>query len=54
MGHNGPYFELIYHDDMVYESWINSRFTFVHKDVLVIMQGCTENSEQVLWIELID
>ncbi|RVW94929.1 hypothetical protein CK203_034503 [Vitis vinifera] len=34
MGHNGPYFELIYHDDMVYESWINSRFTFVHKDVL--------------------
>ena len=54
MGHNGPYFELIYHDDMVYESWINYQFTFVHKDVLVIMQGCTENSEQVLWIELID
>ena len=37
MGLNGPYFELIYHDDIVYEDWIGSRFILVHKGVLVIM-----------------
>ena len=37
MGPNGPYFELIRHDDMVYEGWIDTKFIFVHKDILVIM-----------------
>ena len=26
-------------DRMVYEGWIDFRFTFVHKGVLVIMEG---------------
>ena len=38
---SSPHFELIYHDDMVYENWITSKFTLVHKGVLAIMQGCT-------------
>ena len=54
MGLNGPYSKLIYHDDMVYEGYINSKFTFVHKGILVIMQGCTRDSEQGLYIGLID
>ena len=37
MGPNGPHSELIYHDDMVYENWIDSRFILVHKGFLVIM-----------------
>ena len=37
MGPNGLCFELIYHDDTIYESWIVSKFTFVHMGVLVIM-----------------
>ena len=28
MGPSGPYFELIYNDDMVYDGWISSRFIF--------------------------
>ena len=36
MGLSGPYTEFKYHDDMVYEDWIGSRFTHVHKGVLVI------------------
>ena len=36
MGPNGPRFELIYHDDIDYEGRIDSRFTFVHKGILVI------------------
>ena len=36
MGPNGPFFELIYLVGMGYEGQIGSRFTFVHKDVLVI------------------
>ena len=54
MGLNGPYSKLIYHDDMVYEGYINSKFTLVHKGILVIMQGCTRDSEQGLYIRLID
>ena len=54
MGLNGPYFELIYHDDIVYEGWIDTWFTLVHKGILVIMQGCTRDNEQVFWIGLID
>ena len=36
MGSSGPHSELICHDDTVYEGWIDSRFTFAHKGVLVI------------------
>ena len=48
MGPNGPRFELIYLVGMGYEGRISSRFTFVHKGVLVIMQGCTGVSKQGL------
>ena len=54
MGPCGFYFKLIYHDDTVYESWIGFRFTLVHKDIMIIMQGCIGDSEQGLWIGLID
>ena len=37
MGLSGPHSKLIYNIDMVYKGWIDSRFTFVHKGVLVIM-----------------
>ena len=56
----GPRSELIYLVSMGYEGRIDSRFTFVHKSILVITQGvhfwllCTEVSEQSLKIELID
>ena len=36
MGPNGPYFELIYYDDMIYKGWIGSKFILMHKRVLVI------------------
>ena len=42
MGPNNPRFELIYHDDTIYEEWIDSWFIFVYKGVLVITQGCTK------------
>ena len=54
MGLSGSHFKLIYHDDIVYKSWIDSYFIIVHKGVLVITQGCIEVSEQVLYIRLID
>ena len=34
MGPNGPCFKLIYHDDTIYEGWIDSIFTFMHNNVL--------------------
>ena len=40
--------ELVYHDDMVYEGWIDSKFILVYKSIWVIMQGCTGDSEQGL------
>ena len=39
MGPNGPYYELIYHDGVVYEGCIGSRFILVHKGALIIMHG---------------
>ena len=54
MGPTGPRFELIYHDDIVYEDWIGSWFTLMHKVVFVIMQCCIGDNEQVLWIGLTD
>ena len=33
MGPNGPCFKLIYHDNTLYEGWISSWFTLVHKGV---------------------
>ena len=47
IGPNGPRYELIYLVGMGNEGWIDSRFTFVHKGVLVIMQGYIRISEQV-------
>ena len=40
-----PYFELMSYDDMVYEGWIDSSFTLVHKDELVITQSCIGDSK---------
>ena len=54
MGPSSPHSKLIYLDDMDYESQIGSKFTFVHKGVLVITQVCTRVSEQGLWIGLMD
>ena len=54
MGPNGPRSKLIYLVGTDYESRIGSKFTFVHKGILIIMQGCTRVSEQGLWIGLID
>ena len=54
MGPYGPCFELIYLVVTNYEGWIGSMFTFVHKGVLEIMQGCIRVSEQGLWIGVID
>ena len=54
IGPNSPYSELIYLVGMGYGGWIGFRFTFVHKVVLVITQGCTRISGQGLWIGLID
>ena len=51
---SGSCSKLIYLVGMGYEGWIGSRFIFVHKGVLIIMQGCKGVSEQGLWIGLID
>ena len=50
MGPNGHRSKLIYLVGMDYEGRISSKFTFMHKDVLVTMQGCIKVSEQGLWI----
>ena len=47
MDSNGPHSELIYHDDTIYEGW-SSKFTLIHKSVLVIMHGNTNDSEKGL------
>ena len=47
----GPQWSLLwalYHDDMVYEGWIYSRFILMHKSILIITQGCTWDNEQGL------
>ena len=54
MGLSGPHSQLIYLVGMGYEGWIGSNYTFVHKGILVITQGCIGVSEQGLWIGLID
>ena len=54
MGPSDPCFEPIYHYDMIYEDWINSSFTLVHKSILIIIQDCTKDSEQCFFIGLID
>ena len=48
MDSSGPRSELIYHDGMIYDGWIDSWFIIMYKCVLVIMQGCVRDSEQVL------
>ena len=47
MGPNGPHSELIYFVGMDYEGQISSRFTFVHKNVLVITQDCIGINDKV-------
>ena len=42
MVHNAPCSELTYLVSMDYEGQIGFRFTFVHKGILVIVQGCTK------------
>ena len=54
MGPSGPRSELLYLVSMGYEGQIGSTFTFVHKGVLVITQGCIRVSEQSLQIGIID
>ena len=54
MGPSGLHFELIYLVSTNYEGQIGSRFTFMHKDALVIVQSCIGVIEQGLWIGLID
>ena len=54
MGPSGPCSELIYLIGIDFEGWIGSKFTYVHKGILVIMQGYIGVSEQGLWIRLID
>ena len=48
MSLNGLRSKLISHDDTVYEGWIDSRFTLVHKGILVIMQDCLGDNKQGL------
>ena len=48
MSPNGPCYELIYHDVTVYEDCIGSKFILMHKDVLVIIKGCTGDNGQSL------
>ena len=48
IGPSDPHYELIYLVDMGYEGRISSRFTFVHKSILVITQSCIGVSEQDL------
>ena len=45
MGPSDPHSELIYLVDTNCEGQIDSRFTFMHKGVLVIMHGCIRISE---------
>ena len=46
--------KLILFEDMIYEGWIGSWLTYVHKSVLENTQGCTRVSEQSLQTSLID
>ena len=48
MDSSGPRSKLICHDDMDYEGWIDSKFTLMHKSILIITQGYTGDSEQGL------
>ena len=45
----GPYFRLIYYNEMVYKGWIDSRFTIiVYKGILIITRYCIGDSKQIL------
>ena len=47
IGSSGPRSKLIYHDDTIYEGWIGSTCTLMHKGILVIV-SCIGDSEKVL------
>ena len=42
---SGPRSKFIYHDDTIYKSWIDFRFTLVHKEIQVITQYCIRDNE---------
>ena len=46
MGPNGPLSKLIYLVSIGYGGWIDSKFTFMYKGILIIMQDYTKESEQ--------
>ena len=48
MSPNSPCFDLICHVVMVYEGLFDSRFTLIHKGILVMEQFCIGDSEQSL------
>ena len=48
IGSSGSHFELINLVGMGYEGQISSKFTFMHKGVFIITQGCIRVSEQGL------
>ena len=45
MGPSDPRSKLIYHVSKVYEGWMGSWFTHVHKGVLLIIQGCIRDNK---------
>ena len=54
MGPSDLHSKHIYFVSIGYEGQIGSRFTFMHKGILVITRCHIRVSEQDLWIELID
>ena len=54
VGLSGLHSKLMYHDDIVYEGQIGSKFILVHKGTLIITQGYIDDNEQGLQIRLID
>ena len=54
MGPSSTYSKLIYLIGMGYKGRISSRFTFVHKGILIITYDCIRVSDLGLWIGLID
>ena len=53
MSPSDPPSKLIYHDDTIYEGWIDFRFIFVDKSVLVILHNYTRDNKG-LYFGLID
>ena len=52
MGPSDPCSKLIFLGGTVYKGWMGFQFTFMHKGILVITQGCIRISEWYLWTKL--